>query len=143
MTEEAINSTLEDYAKAYCAKDINSLMRVFDDTDNISVIGTGADELCVGRAAVENLFLRNFSEATAYKFEWDWVDTRISKNHAVISVTLTIYLETTENQIKVPLRWTVVLKHENDRWVWIHRHASTAASNQGEGQAYPKDQANE
>jgi ketosteroid isomerase-like protein len=44
-----------------------------------------------------------------------------------------------ENQLKVPLRWTVVLKKENDRWVWIHRHASTAASNQEDGQAYPTD----
>ncbi len=139
MKDNAITATLDEYAKAYCAKDIDSIMRVFDDTDNISVIGTGADELCIGRDAVKNLFLRNFSEATANKFEWDWVDTRISRNHAVISVTLKIHLEYMENQLKVPLRWTVVLKKENDRWVWIHRHASTAASNQEDGQAYPKD----
>jgi len=85
MTKEAIISTLEDYVEAYCGKDIDSLMRVFDDTDNISVIGTGADELCVGRTAVKDLFLRNFGEATADKFEWGWVDTRISGNHAVVS----------------------------------------------------------
>ena len=139
MKDNAITATLDEYAKAYCAKDIDSIMRVFDDTDNISVIGTGMDELCVGRAAVKDLFLRNFSEATANKFEWDLVDTRISRNHAVISVTLTIHLEYMENQLSVPLRWTVVLKKENDRWVWIHRHASTAASNQDDGQAYPKD----
>ncbi len=139
---EAIKSTLEDYADAYCAKDIDALMRVFDDTDNISVIGTGADELCVGRDAVKELFLRNFDEATANKFEWDWVDTRISSDHAVISATLSIHLEYMENQLTVPVRWTVVLKNENSRWVWIHRHASTAASNQDEGQAYPKDNQN-
>ena len=93
MKTGTILATLDDYANAYCAKDVASLMRVFDDSDNISVIGTGADELCIGRDAVKNLFLRNFSEATANKFEWDWVDTRISRNHAVISVTLTIHLE--------------------------------------------------
>jgi len=139
MKDNAITATLDEYANAYCAKDIDSIMRVFDDTDNISVIGTGADELCIGRDAVKDLFLRNFSEATANKFEWDWLDTRISSNHAVISTTLTIHLEYMENQLSVPLRWTVVLKKENDRWVWIHRHASTAASNQDDGQAYPKD----
>lgn len=139
MTKEAIKSTLEDYAEAYCAKDIDALMRVFDDTDNISVIGTGSDELCVGRAAVKELFLRNFGEATANKFEWTWIDTRISGKHAVISVTLTIHLEYMEKQLKIPLRWTVVVKNENDRWLWIHRHASTAAADQDEGQAYPKE----
>ena len=139
MTQEAIKATLEDYATAYCAKDIDSLMHVFDDTDNISVIGTGMDELCVGRAAVKDLFLMNFSEATANKFEWDWVDIRLSGSHAVISVTFTLHLEYMKNQLRVPLRWTVVLKNQNGRWVWIHRHASTPASTQDEGHAYPKD----
>ena len=127
MTREAIHSTL-----------IDSLMRVFDDTDDISVIGTGADELCVGRDAVKEMFLRNFSQATANEFEWDWVDTRISNNHAVTCVTFIIHLEYKGNQLEIPLRWTVVLKNENDRWVWLHRHASTAASGQDDGQAYPK-----
>ncbi len=117
MTKEAINLTLEDYAKAYCAKDIDSLMNVFDDTNNISVIGTGADELCVGQAEVEDLFLRNFNEATANRFEWDWVDTRISNDHAVVSVKRTIHFQYMGNQLKVPLRWTVVLKYQNNRWV--------------------------
>ena len=100
MKTDAILATLDDYALAYCAKDIDSLMHVFDDSDNISVIGTGADELCVGRDAVKDLFRRNFSEATANKFEWDWVDTRISTNHAVISVTLTIHIEYKKKMLK-------------------------------------------
>jgi ketosteroid isomerase-like protein len=135
---ENIKSTLEDYANAYCAKDIDALMDVFDNSENISVIGTGADELCVGQGQVRNLFLRNFEEASATKFEWDWMDIRVSNNHAVVSVTLTIYLEHKGNSLKVPLRWTVVLKKTNHKWVWIHRNASTAASNQEDGQAYPK-----
>jgi ketosteroid isomerase-like protein len=139
MTEAAIKLTLEDYAQAYCAKDIDSLMGIFDDTDNISVIGTGADELCVGREQVKELFLRNFSEATANKFEWHWVDIRLSNRHAVSAVSLTIHLDYKGQQLKVQVRWTVVLKYENDRWLWIHRHASTAASGQDEGRAYPKD----
>jgi ketosteroid isomerase-like protein len=139
MSKKTIRLTLEHYAKAYCAKDIDSLMDVFDDTDNISVIGTGADELCVGRKDVKNLFLRNFSEASATKFEWNWMDIRLSGNHAVASVTLSIHLIYMGRQLKVPIRWTVVLKNEKDRWVWIHRNASTAASAQENGEAYPRE----
>ncbi|MDC9723677.1 MAG: nuclear transport factor 2 family protein [Urechidicola sp.] len=135
--KESIKQTLEDYAKAYCAKDINAMMQVFDDTDNISVIGTGASELCVGRDQVRVLFLNNFDEATATKFEWDWIDIRISDDHAVVSVTLTIHLIYKGEDLQVPIRWTVVLKNKNNRWVWIHRNASAAASSQEEGQAYP------
>jgi len=140
MTIKAIQSTLEDYAKAYCAKDIDSLMSVFDDSDNISLVGTGSDEFCVGRAEIKNLFLRNFGEATAYKFEWSRIDTRISDNHAVVSARIIIHLECDGNQLSVPIRWTVVLINKNNRWLWIHRNASIAASTQNEGDAYPQNQ---
>ena len=134
-----IKSTLNNYAKAYSDKDIDALMSVFDDSDNISVIGTGSDELCVGREEVRNLFIRNFKEATANKFEWNWIDIRLLENHAVVSVTLTIHLNYNNAQQQVPIRWTVVLKHKNNRWVWIHRNASVASINQDEGMAYPKN----
>ncbi len=65
-------ATLEDYAKAYCAKDIDRLMAVFDEEEDVSLIGTGADELCGARADIRVVFERNFSEATATKFAWHW-----------------------------------------------------------------------
>ena len=114
MIKEATHATLEDYSEAYCAKDIDALMRVFDNSDNISVIGTGGDELCAGRTAVKELFLRNFGEATANRFEWDLMDIQISRDHAVVSVTLSIHLEYMGNQLQVPIRWTVVLSKEGE-----------------------------
>ncbi len=50
-------ATLNNYADAYCAKDIEALMRVFDVNGHISVIGTGEDELCSGAESVKQLFL--------------------------------------------------------------------------------------
>ncbi|MCH7777788.1 MAG: nuclear transport factor 2 family protein [Gemmatimonadetes bacterium] len=41
------------YAEAYCSKDIDRLMALFDDGDDISLIGTGADELCAGPADIK------------------------------------------------------------------------------------------
>jgi len=136
--ELAIRATLEDYANAYCAKDIDSLMAVFSNGDEISVIGTGADELCEGRSAVKELFLRNFDEATATQFEWHWSNIIINQNSAVVAISLTIHLEHQGEQLTVPIRWSVALI-KNERWLWVHRHASSAAASQEEGQAYPKE----
>jgi len=135
--EQEIKSTLENYAKAYCAKDIDSLMDVFDDCDDISVIGTGANELCSGRDSVRELFLRNFDEATARQFEWLWTKVNISNDYAVVAMSLNIHLEYQSNNIIIPIRWSVALKKTN-RWLWLHRHASSPASNQDEGKAYPQ-----
>lgn len=138
---DAVLATLEEYAHAYCAKDIDALMSVFDDSDEISVIGTGADELCAGQTEVRDLFLRNFSEAQANSFEWHWTHVSIIDDQAVVAITLTIHLELEGNRLQVPIRWTVALRRQADGWRWIHRHASTAASDQSEGQAYPQSNA--
>ena len=68
--EEAVLATLEEYAEAYCSKDVDRLMSLFDDGDDVSLIGTGADELCTGRSAIEAVIRRNLAEATATRFQW-------------------------------------------------------------------------
>ena len=41
-------------------------MALFEAGDGISIIGTGADELCSGHEQIRDLFRRSFEEATAY-----------------------------------------------------------------------------
>lgn len=135
--EDAVLATLEAYAEAYCAKDIDRLMAVFDDGDDISLIGTGVDELCSGRSDIEAVFLRNFADATARKFQWHWKHVTVAGDCAVIAVTLTIHLNTEDGPMQVPVRWTVSLARRADHWRWLHRHASSAAASQKEGTAYP------
>ena len=135
--EAEILDTLERYAEAYCAKDVEGLMALFDDGDDVTVIGTGADELCVGPAAIRALFTRNFAEAAAEKFDWHWTKTTIRGDAAVVAATFTIHIDREGEKIVVPLRWTIALRNSNSRWRWLHRHASAAAANQDDGKAYP------
>ena len=134
---DAVLETLDEYANAYCAKDADRLMALFDGGDDISLIGTGADELCTGRSAIQEVFLRNFSEATATRFEWDWRHVTVTGMCAVVATTLTIHLDTKAGPTQVPVRWTVSMIRRGDNWRWLHRHASAAASSQKEGTAYP------
>lgn len=140
MDRNPIEATLDDYAQAYCEKDIDAMMAVFANDDNISVIGTGEDEFCVGHTEVKLLFERNFAEASAQRFEWQRIDTRVFDEHAVMSVKLVIHLIYEGEALRVPVRWTAVVREINERWAWVHRHASSAASDQDDGAAYPKDQ---
>jgi len=138
MSEESkIMETLEEYASAYCAKNTDRLMAIFFESDSISLIGTGADELCTGPDAIREIFNRNFAEATATQFEWHWKQITIVNDSAVVAITLTIHLETDGGPISVPLRWTVSLVKTMGNWMWLHRHASATASSQDEGTAYP------
>ena len=100
-------ATLEDYSTAYCAKDIDALMNIYDDGDNISLIGTGGHELCGGCEAVMKVFVRNFEEATAHQFEWHWKHLVVVGDQTVVAITLTFYLDCQGEALKVPVRWTV------------------------------------
>lgn len=138
--ERDLLATLDEYADAYCAKDIDRLMRLFDEGDDVSVIGTGEDELCSGRAEIQDLFRRNFAEATAHTFDWHWTQVTVRRDTGVIAASLTIHLDIDDQPMQVPVRWTVALSRRDDRWVWLHRHASSAAGSQRAGTAYPTNQ---
>lgn len=137
--QDQIRATLEEYAEAYCAKDTARLMAIFVDGEAISLIGTGADELCVGRAAVAAVFDRNFHDATATRFEWHWQDIAIHGDAATVATTVSIHLEIDGEKVVVPVRWTVSLVNTQQGWKWVHRHASSAAGAQKDGAAYPTD----
>lgn len=140
MTQEKeILATLDEYADAYCTKDLDRLMAIFDTGDDISVIGTGADELCYGQSEIRALFARNFAEATADRFAWDWTKVTIRDDSAVVAITLTIHIDLDGEKLHVPIRWTVVLKQTEGKWLWLHRNASASAGGQEEGEAYPTD----
>ncbi|GMG82281.1 hypothetical protein LNKW23_14940 [Paralimibaculum aggregatum] len=132
-----ILATLDEYADAYCAKDRDRLMAIFAEGDAISLIGTGGDELCAGRAAVAAIFERNFREASASRFEWGWRDVAIHGDTGTVAIALAIHLTVDGEAVRVPLRWTVSLARLEAGWKWIHRHASVAASSREEGSAYP------
>jgi len=138
--ENAVLATLDEYADAYCAKDLQRLMAIFVDGESISLIGTGADELCSGREKVSSVFERNFRDATATQFEWKWKDVVIHGKSATVAITLNIHLLIDEESLIVPVRWTVSLVKIGARWKWVHRHASAAAVSQDEGSAYPVEE---
>ncbi|MEM7461487.1 MAG: nuclear transport factor 2 family protein [Pseudomonadota bacterium] len=133
-------ATLNEYAEAYCAKDLDRLMTIFVDGEDISLIGTGADELSSGRSAVAAVFERNFRDATATQFEWLWKDVVIHSDAATVAITLNIHLTISDAQSIIPIRWTVSLVKVGNDWKWIHRHASAASSAQNKGSAYPTDE---
>lgn len=138
MTEEQkVMATLDEYANAYCSKDIDRLMSIFVDGNEISLIGTGADEICSGRSAVEAIFRRNFNDASANWFEWGWKNISVFEEAAIVAIALNIHLEIDGSHLVVPIRWTVSMVSIDGEWKWVHRHASTPANSQSEGSAYP------
>ena len=135
--KDAVSATLEDYADAYCAKDLDRPMTVFVDSGDVSLIGTGNDELCSTRDEIAAVFSRSFRDATASRFEWIWRDVAIHGQAATVAASLNIHLMMDGSPLTVPIRWTVSLIKTGGLWNWVHRHAAAAAGSQDDGAAYP------
>jgi uncharacterized protein (TIGR02246 family) len=116
VTDDAVLATFERYADAYCAKDTDALMELFDPSGDISLIGTGADELCTGHQQIRSVFNRNFADATATRFEWHWRQVTQRDDTAVVAATLTIHLLIDNHPMQAPVRWTVALHHDGTEW---------------------------
>jgi ketosteroid isomerase-like protein len=71
QSAQAVRATLDRYSVLYAAHDVDGIMGLFAPDPDIVVIGTGADEKCVGPAQVRQLFERNFAES-----ETDGVEER-------------------------------------------------------------------
>ncbi|MCP3974490.1 MAG: nuclear transport factor 2 family protein [bacterium] len=82
---------------------------------------------------------RNFDEATAERFDWHWTQATVRGDTGVIAIALTIHLQTDGRPVEVPLRWIVGAVRHDGTGRWLHRHASSAASSQDEGTAYPTE----
>jgi hypothetical protein len=106
----------------------------FDTGDDISIIGTGEDELCSGQGQVRDLLQHNFADATANRFEWHSTQVTVREDTGVIAITLTIHLDIDGEQLQIPLRWTVACKRHQHRRVWLYRHASSAPRKPRTGQ---------
>ena len=137
--QDRVLATLEEYAVAYCAKDLDRLMAIFVDGETVSLIGTGSDELCAGKEAIAAVFQRNFRDATATRFEWGWKNIAVHGGSATVAIALKIHLNIGDESLMVPVRWTVSLVMTEASWKWVHRHASAAADSQDVGTAYPTE----
>ena len=138
MTErDTILATLDEYAQAYCTKDIDRMMSLFVQGNDISVIGTGSDEMCSGPSDIRRLFERNFADASATGFSWGWHHVTIADDFALIATQVSLEIDTDGAKVNLPLRWTVALAKRRDGWKWLHRNASVAAGMQRAGDAYP------
>lgn len=135
---DEILATLEACERAYCARDGEGLMALFDEDAAISLIGTGEDVPYQNRKKILALFKRNFKTANARRFEWHWRHVTVSGNAAVVASSLTIHPQDTSGSVPQPERWTVALVRRGSGWKWLHRHASIAAPGQGDGAADPR-----
>ncbi len=136
---EAIADFLSRYDAAFAVGDVADRLALFA-ADDVSVIGTGVDEVSRGRAAVEAILTSERAVSGRYRLDWLWRETQAMGDSAsVLGEAYVLFRDLSPARDPGPMRLRVslVLVPAGDRWVIRHSHASVPALAQRQGGFVP------
>lgn len=140
-TEQQVVAALEGWAAAYGDKDADAYAAAFGDGDDVLLLGTGSDEVVVGRDKIAELLRRDFEEAESVLVNLGGL--QVSSNGDVAwAVTHDAAVEATigGQHLTMPLRITTVLRRTDGHWLIQHAHVSAPLAGQEPGKSFPTDQ---
>jgi len=135
-TEAAVMGVFNNLWEAYEKRDSASLLSLFAPDPEVLVYGTGADEKRIGRKEVEVQFKRDWSQSEAASLRFQWHAVSSSGSMAWVVADGAAHVKVTGGEVKMPLRVTAIFEQRGGRWLVLHMHVSTPASEQAEGESW-------
>jgi uncharacterized protein (TIGR02246 family) len=136
VDDAAIRKVLDEFAAAYTARDADSVVRFFTDDPDGVMVGTGPDEIRIGPEQVRRQIDRDLSQAESIELHLG--DLKVSGRGDVAwtfaqpVVTATVG----DEQMRMPLRMTLVLVQDNGDWRIHSGHLSVALAEQQAGESF-------
>jgi hypothetical protein len=133
----AIQTTLDRYLTGYTQRNMALLLSAFAPDPDVTIWGTGKDELIVGRAAIQREIERDWSQSDEIHWEWEPIAASVAGNVAWIRTQGEIYARMGSIRIYMPTRITAVLELRDGTWLIQQMHLSVPAQGQTEGESFP------
>jgi ketosteroid isomerase-like protein len=135
-TEAMVLAVVQKWLEAYEARNLNALMSLFVPDNDVTVIGTGADEKRIGLAEIRMQLKRDFSQSTGISAELGWYLISAAGIVAWIAADCLFRVRTGDQEIKLPLRLTAILEQRADQWLISQWHVSIPDAGQSEGASW-------
>jgi ketosteroid isomerase-like protein len=135
--QKAVLSLLEKYTQAYHQKDLDGILKLFIDSADMVIIGTGYDEWIKGYENLRSGFERDFKQADAIHVKLRDVNISSTGKVAWLSAHMTMDARVDGREIYLPGRLTAVVVKIGDQWLFTQLHYSLPAVEQEEGKAWP------
>ena len=135
-TEAAVMRAFENLWKAYEKRDSASLLSLVAPDPDVLVYGTGADEKRIGRKEVEVQFKRDWSQSEAASLRFQRHTVSSSGPVAWVAADGAAHVKVAGGEVEMPLRVTTIFEQRGDKWLVVHMHVSTPASEQAEGESW-------
>ena len=138
-TEQAIaevRAVVYRMAERYGAKDVDGVMSTFVG-ENSFLVGTGQDEIRVGRDALRFQIARDVSEPDTLSFAIENLLVNVFDDSAFAFADAVIHASFGDDDFKFPVRTTFGLVRADSGWLIAQVHTSIAHKQQPEGQSFP------
>jgi len=116
--EKDIRNSLQLWNDAAKERDIEKAMSLFDDSENILLVGSDSGEICKGKEQISK-WLKMLFDYASFSWELDRVDIDYSGNTAwVFTEGKMVVTPSNGKTRKVPYRFTGILVKRNNVWKW-------------------------
>ena len=139
QTEAAVMAVLEQFRQAYTQQDMQLALSLFPPDLDVVLIGTGADEKCVGLGDIQRQFERDWAQSESLAVEWG-SGSSVSAAGPVAWVVLPealVRVTAGGQTMELPLRLSAVLEQRGGRWLFMHVHFSFPAAGEAESESFP------
>jgi uncharacterized protein (TIGR02246 family) len=137
-TRQEVIAAMNDWAAAYDRKDPAAYAAAFADDADVILLGTGADEIAVGRDAIRDMIQSDFEEAEQVRVELGEVRVSAAGDVAwAVMPDVIVDVTVGGQQQSIPLRITTVFRRTDGRWLIQHAHVSAPMAGQEAGHSFP------
>jgi ketosteroid isomerase-like protein len=136
-TETAVIAVVDRFNETYARRDIDGLLALFAPDSDLVLFGTGADEKRIGLAELKFQAERDWAQSDSISFELGWHSVSAAGSVAWLAAEGMGQAKFDGQEMSFPFRFTAVLEHRGDKWLFTQGHLSVPAPGQAEGESIP------
>jgi predicted ester cyclase/ketosteroid isomerase-like protein len=138
-TEAAVMDVMNKWRASYAARDIDAIMALYAPDTDVVLIGTGANERCVGPTEIRALHELEWSQSEAGSIELGWHAVSAAASMACVAMEVTVHVRVEGQEMHLPARITAVLEQREDGQAWPTLPAAAIEENKAIARRFNQD----
>ncbi|MEW6350235.1 MAG: nuclear transport factor 2 family protein [Thermodesulfobacteriota bacterium] len=124
QTEKEIKEIGESFVKAYEKKDLAQLMSLFAQDKDVVVLDNSPNGRHVGTTEIKAAFEKEFADTPKVTIKTEWMSVGGKGDVAWFAGELTAKMESPEEKLTIPVRWSGQLTKRQGKWLFLLAHFS-------------------
>jgi uncharacterized protein (TIGR02246 family) len=124
QAEMEIRGILYKLVEVYKNGDVDTLLSLFAEDPDVTVIGLGPGERKIGLDAIRPHFERDFFDTSSILLEWKDFVFSGAGSVAWVSAEAKVKILSKITEVSTEIRFTAVLEKREDQWLFLQMHNS-------------------